>query len=720
MLIRSRKGRRDVSVAGTISLADLAKRAEIPYQGYDYALPVPDTAGNDYSLVFDAAVREHLRSRKQIIDYTGDIVQTKDWRVGNTWFFTDQEILDSIEATKNKPVFYSRTRLEGKDGILEENSAAVRKEKRKRFFNNDPLVLKPPVTRIFQEGDVGLQGIPQETNAATMPADVKTLESLDLNFDMSGPRKTLRITTQVNGKVMREVVKQYGFAYLAKDIANPAIERPDAPEDTPALLLQNPQAYWTQIEEQITSYIYKPVSGSMELEAEDTVTKEKFLVKYLDETGKGISTSFEKRYLTEKVTSGWRLGRFATEQLEGDLDSRVLDEELKDDTLDPLDRSYFRLKKNSITFRRFPLKSLTSYLLVDPQEYYDKVEETPFQTQKVKASDLGLSGNPGREFIIATPAKDYIYPMMVIAETSQTHSFATMPNPENVYIRDERRAVINDPTLSQTQKEEELKLLKLLPELTTGEDSFTTSRKTIKPSKNTRNRVAKDKKIEEDSFIEYSYGASNQDQNFKNSVQNIKFVESSGRPGSAEPYPDIWVRQSELTRSSKKKDEGTKKKVYYLTSQPLPSGCSTEESISVDSSILSVAVELAGLELTLKNFLSSSEENLNLAWLHSEVKPGDYIVSVDSLTTGLKRVKSVSFSLDYKGFVDGIGKLVTCPGTRVSLGVFDDQTKEGRISLKKEFENSENGLKVSANINIRETILGAAPLLANLRSRRNR
>jgi hypothetical protein len=719
IFIRTRSAINNVSIASTVSLSSLARKEGINYIGYNHEITVPSSSGNGFSLTFENSVRENLRVNKCFLDYSGNAVVAKDWRSGNTWNFTRNEILGSVESSRQKPVFYKRTLLQGKDGILALTKSSVDKELRKNIFNDDPMVLKPPVTRTLEEGDVAVQGIPQDTRADSMPSDVKTLQSMDLNFDLSGPRKTIRQTTTVNNKVMKEVVKQYGFAYQMKDALNPQYLALDAPEDTPKFLLSNPQEYWTQIEEQVTSYIYRPINGTMEIEAEDQITKKKFKVKYVDETGKNVRTSFSKRYLTEVITQGWKLGRFQTETENSDTDSIVIDEELADPGILDLDRRYYELQKESIRFQRFPLRTIKSYLLVDPQEYYDKVEDVPFETRKVTRGDLGFKTSVNDELIIATPSREYVYPMMVMAETSQTHSFATMPNPENVYVRDARRTIINDPTLTEAQKEEDLRLEKLLAELTTGEDSFSVVKRTILPSKNTNKRIPKNDKIEDDVYVEYSYGASNQDQNFKNSLQNIKYTETFGRPGGAEVFPDIYVRRSELTNNKDKELENTKKPVYYLNSADAPLGCSTEGSVSVNTSVLSDAIATAKLELVLKNFLSTSEENMQLAFLHSAIRPGDYINSVDSFTKRRKRVKSVSFNLDYNGYVEGIGKFVTCNGTSVSLGIFDE-TLGAKVGVQKEFENSADGLKISANINIREETLGEAPLFVNLRTRRNR
>jgi hypothetical protein len=313
--------------------------------------------------------------------------------------------------------------------------------------------------------------------------------------------------------------------------------------------------------------------------------------------------------------------------------------------------------------------------------------------------------------------------MMVLAETSETHSFASMPNPDNVFIRDARQATIDDTSLSPEEKSRDLKFLFYKPELTTGEDSFSVIKRVIQPSRFTTKRLIQNKKIFDDSYVEYSYGASNQDQNFRNSVQNIKFTTTLGRPPAADVFPEVYVKKSELLKVPPFdfKFDPTIRKVpaYYMYSKSAPVGqCTTETSYTATRTILSEALYEAGMDLSLKNFLGSSEETMTLAWLHPSIRPGDYINSVESFSKGGKRVKSVSFTLNYNGSTEEIKNHVTCDGTQVALGIFEDLT--GDITTKKEFETTAEGLKLSANVRVEENTLGEAKAFVGLRTRRAR
>jgi hypothetical protein len=693
-----------VKADSSISLKNLAVRGGIDYDGFDYDITIPSDSGTNYSINFNNSVQNQLRVKGKFLDYTGRRVRAIDLNQGNTYIFTINEILDSIETSTQKPLYFKNTKLEGKDGIIAETESEVRRLKLKSIFGGDPLVKRPPKKRTLREGDV---------SPTLKPADVTSIKTLDLNFDLSGPRKTYREVTTQNDKVIQEVIRQYGFAYLARDIRNPLENNPNAPIDTPPLLSNNPQSFWKLVEEKITQYEYKTIDVDTSLRVKDPKTNKLHLVTYRDEEGKPVSTSFKNKYLTKITTRGWRLGRFQQETLGGDSDSdsRIIYETKTDPSLSELDQAYFNAIWTSLQFRRLPLKEQTSYFLVDPQNYYDKLEDIPFEYQKIEAKDLGLPASIG-EVIVATPARDYVYPMYTLNENSQTHSYQSMGNPENILIRDERIAVINDGSLSESEKQEELRLLKYLPELSSGEDTFSVVRRDIQPSKNTRKRVPKNRDIEEDLYIEYSYAASNQDTDYKNSSQNIQFRETLGRPTQGEVLADVWVRKSELNSNTIRKET---KFDFLLDSENRGNYAELGDSISVETSLLRGAVETAKIELAINNFLNTTQETLTLAWFYPYIKPGDFIIAVDTFTKKRKRVKSINFSLDYQGFIEGT-KIVTSPGTAITLGVYE----EIDVTYRKVPQDQNSEDVATANINVDEDSIGEKILFVDLKTRRNR
>jgi len=701
-----------LSLASSISLNNLAKQGGIKYSGFNNEISIPSDQGADYNITFASQVTEKLRENGKFIDYSNETIRLRDLNQGSSYIFTDNEILDSIETSVQKPIQFDNTRLEGKDGILAENEAAVRDLKRKNFFGNDPFVKKPPLRRKLREGDL---------NPTQIPADLGSITSLDLTFDSSGPRKSYRETEYLNNKLISEVSRQYGLVYLANDIKNPLAESISAPVDTPALLSYNPQAYWKEIEYKKTTYVFKKLTASARIQVRDSETGQSFSVLYLDEVGKSTKTTFSNKYLVQVVTNGWRLGRFTQESLgDGNSDSRIIREELDSGDLTGVDLEYFRALWESIQYRKIPITEIKYYYLEDPNNFYEKSEEVPFETQKAKRSDIGLSGQG--EVVIATPSRNYVYPMMVLSEISQTHAFARMDNPENIYIRNERKLISEDENLTEQEKAEELRILKLLEDLSTGEDTYSITRREIQPSKNTRRRVEKNKDIEEDSFIEYSSSASSQDSNFKASLQNMTYRETLGRPGNPEVLQDIYVKRSELNSGNRafgsNSSDSNKTAVYYITGKNNTPFGNTMESISVNTSVLPEALKSANTQLALQNFLSTSEETMTLAWFYPDIKPGDFISSVDTVNKSRKRVKSVSFSLNYQGFV-GNQRVVTCDGTSVTLGIWHLLTPSD-LNITKTYEGGNGDLDINANFNASQSSLGEENVFARITTRRNR
>jgi hypothetical protein len=701
-----------ISLASTISLKNLAERGGISYAGNDREITIPSDQGTEFALTVSGELGKTLREDKKFIDYSGKTIRLKDLDQGKTFKFTTNEILDSIQSSVQKPSQFLNTRLEGKGGVIGESEAAVRSLRRKNFFGNDPVIKRPPLKRTLIEGD---------DNPTIVPRDLRTITTLDLNFDSSGPRKSFRRTKYINNKLIEEESFQYGLAYLAVEIHNPLAELPDAPTDTPPLLSQNPQSFWTLIEYRKTKYIYKKLEASARLLVRDKKTKKVFTVVYRDEVGRPISTTFKNKYLVEVLTTGWKLGRFSQEQLnDGNTDSRILREEIDSGENTGIDLEYFERLWEAIQFRKMPLKEQKLSYLEDPLDYYDPSEDVPFETQKATLQDIGLDGK--QEVIVATPSRTYIYPMMVISEVNQTHAFNSMDNPENIIIRDERKKISENPNLTDEQKAEELRLLRLQEDLSTGEDTYSFVKREVQPSRWTRKKVERNRDIEEDSFMEYSSSASSQDYKFQHSLQKIKFSENLGRPSSPDVLQDRYARRSELNRvrtpfglNSRYVNTLTS---YYISGKDTSKFYNTLDSISVNTSLLDTAIDSARYQLAVQNFLQASEESITLAWFYPELTPGDFVTTVDTFNKHPKRAKNVSFTLNYQGFVDG-ELLVTCDGTSVSLGVWNIPSRSD-IKINKKFEKQLDGLDMAATYNSSSSNLGTKNVFANVRTRRNR
>jgi hypothetical protein len=688
-----------------VNLTDFGNLVDVPYEGYSYVVNIPADASGEYSLTFDNLIKEKLRINSQILDYNGPVVKTYDYLAGKTWQITNQDIIYSLEFSKQEPQEYSETVLTGKDGLPFLSKSQVRKRTIQELLG-DQQERKEPVELVLEEGD---------ENPTDPPPDVKKLTTLDLNFDLSGPRKIRKVTKLLNGQPMEEELFVYGFAYLGQQIRNAVAESATGDYDDPPLLSNSPDQFWTLIEYQKTTYNYEVSEVKIRLKAKDKETNRSLPVYYTS-TKLGVSsTEFENRYLTGITTTGWKLGRFQQEQYDDfggdpvDLDSRVIHDALQNPE-DDLFETYYQAMQRSITFRRIPYKSRTQYKLVPTSNLYDDFEDIPFRTEVVNKSDLDL-GESGKA-VIAIPDPNYVFPLHILEERTLIQSFAQMDHPQNILIRDEMRSIREDNSLSEAEKEEDLKGVKLLPWLTTGEDTYQATLRKIQPSQNTisgfgSSGPGKNEDQETDLYVEYTISASNQDSKFQYSLQEGDFKTVAGRP----PTAQVFSYETE-SRNDDDQDDIDPFNFDYIISSTNDRFAQSIDSVQYETRILDEGLTAAKVDLELQNFLNTYENTINLAWYYPEIRPGDYIETLDNYNRGKLRVKSVSFTVDFQGHVsDEVIK--TCSGTNLNCGRFEEK----EITSSKKDKNTIEGLDLETVVSGEDTF--GITIYANVRSRRN-
>lgn len=679
-----------------LNLKDFAELVGANYQGYSYAIEIPEDAGSDYRLNFSDALQAELRINQQIVDYNEPAIKTRNYKAGRVWKINSQDILYAIELSKQRLYEYRDTVLSGKDG-LPFLSPSQRRERTLDQLMNGQSSRKPPNLLILEESDADVPSVP--------PADLKQLVSLDMNADFSGTRINYKRTKTLNGQPIEEELFVYGLAYLAQDIRNLAAEAPDADFDTPALL-GNPANFWQLIEYTKTTYIYTESNVTISIKARDKRTNQLLPVKYLD--GK----SFDSRYLSTIKTTGWKLTRFQQEQFDEfgsgntDLDSRWLTETIANDG-DELNVAYSRAQLDSITFRRVPYSSTTQYKLVPATNYYEDVDPVPFSTSEIERKDLGFEGTG--TVVAAVPDPSFVYPMLVLEERTLTQSFMQMDHPQNILIRDERAAVIADGTLSTTDKEDALRDLKLLPWLTTGEDTYKATIRKILPSKNTSSRnVGKDKDQDNDIYLEYDISASNQDAKFQYSLQQGSFRTIAGRPPSATVFSYSYEDSSDTDQ-----DDTDPFNYEYVVNSTKDEFNTSVESLQYNTDDLDKGLAAAKADLEINNFLNVFEDNVNLAWFYPEIRPGDYIEFTDDINKGKLRVKSMSLNIDYQDHVNGLTHRI-CSGTNLTCGRFEEKDITHNRRNK---DDNNDGFDVTSSVRGEDTI--GLSIYPALRTRRN-
>jgi len=709
----------NLTINGRLNAASVAGAVGLVYSGYSFSKTIESKAAS-FKVNFSSLIQEELRLNLQVIDWTGKSIRTKNYRTGANWFVTSHDINYSVETSAQQQSQFLNTSLTGKDGLPFLPSWQIKRLALKDLLGTQQT-RKEPFKLTTEEGDI---------NPTIPPYDVRKLRSLDMNFDFSGPRKTLKRTTTRNGQPFIEEIFTYGFVYLAQDIRNPAAENETGDINVPAIKSDSPGAWWKLIEYQKTEYVYKKgditatVVGK-EYEKIGTDSEGKDIKRFTGKTYQGQvqgSRLFDSLYLTEISTTGWKLARFQQEQFDefgtdqNSLDSRWLTDEINflsdnpnNTSDDETDLRYYRACLSSITFRKVPFVSKTQYHLVPATDIYNNTEPTPFQTQIVTKKSLG-DDQPG-EVLIAIPDPSYVFPLKVLEERTLTQSFAQMDHPQNIYIREDRKEVLNDNSLSDVEKREELKDLKLLPSLTTGEDTFRSVLRKVLPSKNTQksNKISLGRREEQttDIYLEFESNASHNDHNFQYSLQEKVFKTITGQ------LPDATVFNYELEGKETRVEEDPRNAEYRLSTTSRVDLPIFSDSLQYNTISLEVGLAAARCELELDNFLSSRDVNLNLAWFYPDVRPGDYITVVDDGSKGNLRVKNISFTIDYQGYVNG-ELLKTCSGTNLTCGEMPTQVLQSR-KIKK--DGTELGVDIKATI--KGAPMFGANIVPNLQTRRN-
>lgn len=720
-----------ITKGSTTTLKQIANLSKIKYQGFDTTVDLGEV-NSDTTVNFKSVLDSYKILKGQYVDYFTDTVKTHDLNKGGSYSIGKNNIIYEIESTANKPITYNVVELKGK------NNFKSKKETIKELTEGlkNQLIKKKPVEITLKEGDPNPHIPPKgidiiagqaETDQITHKYKVK---DLSLNFDKSGPRKTRKTTTTINGQPYKERIESWGFAYTALDIENPESYNPDKAGLVEPLLGKSPtfESYWTKIEDRTTQYIYKPLEAEVGIEAKETEGEQttSLGIWYLNSKNQFTTSpsSFNShKYLVEVSETGWKLGRFLTEEvnLEADIDQttdtrtlwhEVLSKPSDDPNITPLERRYAQLTWSALRFRRFSVSSRKIYSLADPSLYYANIEDVPYRTEKVKLKDLIVEDTTGnldleKDVIVAIPDPNYIYPLMSLQEEELNQGIHTHPNPRNVFIEDIRKEILASSD-SKAEKTAALKENPLMQELVVGEDSYAKTYRLIQPSQNTTDLAGTNEDIDYEWYTEYSSSASSQDDNFRNSFSQVQFRQTLGKP----PSPSVLSEQYENPDEDEQKKANEKKdKRYFLKSNNTKKTSlidGGEQNAGTDLKCLNItnilefptdklkdAVAAAKNQLKLDNWLNASEVRVNLAYYYPHLKPGDFLSIIDTPKKENYRIKSVSFSVQWQGYVEGQA-IITCDGTNVTCGIWDNSLDVDLITKFKDEE--EKKLKIKPNL----------------------
>jgi hypothetical protein len=306
----------DTQQATEITLVDLAKQVGVsftPLGTVPYAVDIPPDSPKEAAQVWSSGLQELAKANGGYVDWNhagGVFIRSIDRKQRTHWRYSVPELdityqgnCEHSEDYRGYAVEYANVQL---DGSFQDTVATTPKEPKPTWKS------RTPQTITLTSGD---------TDASTPPGNVTTLKNVSLNWDASGPTKTLRTSTTVDGQPSEETETIYGYCYTAKDIYNSSSQE----------LRGSPGQYWRIVSYKKQTYLYDNSYG----------------------------------YLLGYNVDGYRLSRFKQES-DGSLESLGLGA--------PEDQASYEL----YTFRSVPLyeRSRTIYETFS-KHYPDDADEQP-------------------------------------------------------------------------------------------------------------------------------------------------------------------------------------------------------------------------------------------------------------------------------------------------------------------------------------------------------
>lgn len=593
---------------GKVKVNQIAAQCNTPYSGPTIEIKLEPDADSELTASLQSLVTSRARLLGSYVSYNEGIA-LKSLNSGGSWSFPDTDVITDGPNSLGKGGGYNDAVLTGGFLTPPPNSSETGAPPEVPTFQ----YLQPTVETVVEEDD-----LPTEP-----PPFSKSLRDLSSVFDLSGPKKVRKITTQVYGQPDIEEIWIYGFVYTAEDIGTNnggVLGKP--------LKSTNPGIYWKVVEYTKTTYIYTaPPALTLQIFATDpknadykypvVIKKGYSQFASIPSSGGNVTFTSTASYLTSIVSQGWKLVRYQKEVEE------------QNQTFDSTSPSY-----STFNFFTLPTFSKTAYLLKSSRAQYGQDVGAPFSVEWVNYNDLSQSEkdhvgssnqNSQGQVAILTPDINYAEPLFVEVETTSKSGFSFIQHPE-------------DP----------LEVLK------TGEESYQQVKRTV---------------VGPNQYKEKSTEYSSQDPGFSTSLEQIRFKDVYGRPPEAS-FRMATAQQTPQNSTTTNTNTTSNIKKYLVSSdnsQGLPSGGSLDYP---DAETIGQAIKAIKTELEIEEVQASTKQK-TVTWFYPNIRDGDRVSTGMDKFGGTWIVKSASWTLNYHGSKAnlGAGILVTTDGTQLTLGL---------------------------------------------------
>jgi archaellum component FlaF (FlaF/FlaG flagellin family) len=551
-----------------------------------------------------------------------------------------------------------------------DNVLVTGKFSRDPFDEQDALLLPlEPVREVIKQGE--------DASRLTEKESYGTLTNLDLNFDVSGPKKVYTETTFIDNIVVKEISKTYGFAYRGIDIA---VFGNIQGVNTIIKLNGSPQLYWTQVEEQITDYNYESITSDFNVIATYegrtvSIYVNPDSVNILSVNGNQVFLKNAK-YLLGTKTSGWKLVRLQKEE------TKPLGSWVKaPPAVSAQTYQTLRYGAELCRFNKVEIRGSSGVEVEPLRKLYGKSTPIPFTLEVKKYTDLDPStitraGIPARlierngvmvvdpEYVVGIVSANVSdsEPYWLKSESSFRSAFTYGKSPKyNPYLPDNTQKLRKAGDVS--------------PEyIFAGDESYTSAVRRVFVDSKDQNITGKS------SSEPFDYAELYEEVLLNDTAQGPNFLEAAseatkeikrGKPPIAQVQLKRWGTAKEKARiASPNSVRRYTYAKYYATSDLLTTFPADIILRYTDSDVIDLpyANTVQEAQKTLETDLRVAGMNnaiaaKKLAWYYPNIRVGDRV----TFSEGRLRAISVSNNLEYRGLQNG-ALMVVSEGTQVECG----------------------------------------------------
>lgn len=640
---------------GKISLKAIASKADVNLSGPGVDIYIEPDADPETTMTLGEVLMDCARVKGCFVHY-GKTVELRKLKLGGYYQFSWEEQISDGTNTLGMAPYYNGEELTW----TKDEEAEAQEKEGQDTEEQDPAPSFAPKEQVIQTETE------TEEEVTRPPGNFKILRDLSSNFDKSGPTKTEKTTTTIDQKVDVEVVKTYGFMYLIRD---------GVYDQEDYWSIQNPEAFWKQVEETETRYIYTRVSDPIfriDTPPDNTTVVNRVVIHpdyaQFAEVKMGNYVIFKLghiEYLTEVVTTGWKMVRLISEEFGQDPNTY---------DLDPIYEPY-------VTWKKIAKNDRTAYLIKPLRADYQS-DSAPYSidwqlwgelspdTQRRISSQTSIAvSNWGTDqnlkIGLLTPDLNYVEPYLAWVESRQNSSIVAAPDPEST-VDDPLRPLIN------------------------GEEGY---------------YVSKWKKTNEEQSVQKTTEFQAQDAGFDNSAQRVAYNYVYGTPSEAEYRVRGWEQQEvqpngNQPRPSQSPNQPKVEERVYVFSDGIPPWMSKNNpsggSLSYPTARTQREAETAAETQLIVDTMNSTTQSRSLSFYFPKLEIGDNCNFESERFEGVSKVIGSSYTLRYDGSPNrfDIDVICTCEGTDVQLGIFEDRritADKRRILIPPENEESTGG-----------------------------